>query len=109
MEIPRSHRLGLMGLFAAILAGMLVVTIRASMVRSVLDNGDLMKDVWFQATLADAYFGFVAFFVWVAYREKSARTRLGWLLAIMLLGNIAMSIYALLALWRWKPEEPTIA
>lgn len=64
-----------------------------------------MRDVWFQATLADAYFGFLSFFVWVAYREKSALARVGWFIGIMLLGNIAMSAYALIAIWKWKADE----
>ena len=77
---------------------MLAVTVRASLVRSVLDNGPLMRDVWFQATLADAYFGFVMFYVWVFYRERTISRRAGWFVGIMLLGNIAMATYALLAL-----------
>lgn len=105
MGIPRSHRLRLGLLFGAILMGMLLVTVRASLVRSVLSNGHLMRDVWFQATLADAYFGFLSFFVWVAYREKSALARVGWFIGIMLLGNIAMSAYALIAIWKWKADE----
>lgn len=107
-EIPHSHRGWLTCLFASILGGMLLVTIRASLVRSVLDNGHLMRDVWFQATLADAYFGFLAFYVWVAYRERSWIGRVVWFIAIMLLGNIAMSVYALLAIRAMK-KEPGVA
>ena len=97
-QIPASHHRLLAGLFMAILIGMLAVTVRASLVRSVLDNGPLMRDVWFQATLADAYFGFVMFYVWVFYRERTISRRAGWFVGIMLLGNIAMATYALLAL-----------
>lgn len=105
-QIPASHRRPLAGLFVAILIGMLAVTIRASLVRSVLDNGPLMRDVWFQATLADAYFGFIMFYVWVFYRERTITSRAGWFVGIMLLGNIAMAIYALLAL-RTASSTPT--
>jgi hypothetical protein len=53
---------------------------------------------WFIATLFDAYWGFMTFFVWVCYRQTSWTARIGWFLAIMALGNIAMSSYCLAAL-----------
>ncbi len=55
---------------------------------------------WFIATLFDAYWGFLAFYCWVFYKETSLTARLCWLLGILLLGNIAMSIYALIQLFR---------
>lgn len=55
---------------------------------------------WFIATLFDTYFAFVAFWAWVAYKETSHLARGLWLLAILLLGNIAMSIYVLRELFR---------
>lgn len=55
---------------------------------------------WFIATLFDTYFAFVAFWAWVAYKETSNIARGLWLLAILLLGNIAMSIYVLRELFR---------
>ncbi len=87
-----------MVMFTGILLAMLFVTVRASLVRSVLDNGPLMSDVWFQATLADAYFGFLTFFVWVAWKEPTFLRRAIWFLLIMLLGNLAMSVYVLIVI-----------
>ena len=55
---------------------------------------------WFIATLFDCYFGFLTFYVWLAYRETSNLARVVWLVAILLLGNIAMSSYILLLSWR---------
>ena len=55
---------------------------------------------WFVATLFDCYFGFLTFYVWVAYKETTALARIGWLLGILLLGNIAMAIYMLVQLFR---------
>jgi len=55
---------------------------------------------WFIATLFDTYFAFLAFWAWVAYKETSRLARGLWLLAILLLGNIAMSIYVLRELFR---------
>ncbi len=94
--------------FAAILAGMLFMTVRASFETPLwqLPNA-LTSDPWFQATLVDAYFGFLAFFVWVAYKERSAAARGGWLVAILLLGNIAMAGYALRELFR-VPADASI-
>jgi predicted permease len=55
---------------------------------------------WFIATLFDTYFAFLAFWAWVAYKETSGVARGLWLLAILLLGNIAMSVYVLRELFR---------
>jgi len=92
---------GLKLLFAAILALMLYVTVTAAMERGVFVAGaELWKDAWFRATLADAYCGFLTFYAWVFYRERGPIARAGWLVAILALGNIAMSVYALLRLAR---------
>jgi hypothetical protein len=55
---------------------------------------------WFIATLFDTYFGFLTFWLWLAYRERSWVARILWLIAILALGNIAMSSYMLILLWR---------
>jgi hypothetical protein len=61
---------------------------------------------WSVATLFDAYFGFVTFFVWVCFKERSLTAKIVWFVLIMALGNIAMSAYVLLQLFKLKPEEP---
>ncbi len=58
---------------------------------------------WFIATLLDCYFGFLTFYAWVACKETSWLARILWLIAILLLGNIAMSIYMLITLFRLPP------
>ncbi len=55
---------------------------------------------WFIATLFDTYFGFLTFYLWLAYRETSNVARVIWLLAILLLGNIAMAAYMLYRLFK---------
>jgi len=62
---------------------------------------------WFIPTLFDTYFAFLAFWAWVAYKETSHFARGLWLLAVLLLGNIAMSIYVLRELFR-VPAEATL-
>ena len=55
---------------------------------------------WFIATLFDCYFGFLTFYAWLFYREPGWLARVGWLVAILLLGNIAMASYLLITLFR---------
>jgi hypothetical protein len=55
---------------------------------------------WFIATLFDCYFGFLTFYIWLAYKETGLGARIGWLLGVLLLGNIAMAIYMLIQLFR---------
>ena len=64
---------------------------------------------WFVATLADAYFGFLWFWAWIAYKESSNLARGGWLLGVLLLGNIAMAAYMLLQLRKLPPGAPAQA
>ncbi|HEX7374743.1 MAG TPA: DUF1475 family protein [Steroidobacteraceae bacterium] len=97
-------------LFSAILVAMLCVTTKASLVQPIwawqgIATGN--PDRWWTlATLADAYCGFLTFYAWVFYKEDGLTPRLGWLAGILLLGNIAMSIYALLQLARLRDGEP---
>jgi hypothetical protein len=54
---------------------------------------------WFIATMFDAYWGFTTFFVWVCFTQLSWTARISWFVAIMALGNIAMSSYWLSELY----------
>ena len=92
-------------LFSVILVAMLAITTVASLERNILDAGrDLIPNRWFQATLFDAYFGFVTFYVWVAYKERLMWSRILWFALIMCLGNIAMAIYMLIQLAKLPPS-----
>ncbi len=94
-------RVPLMLFFAAILAGMLWVTTAASLEQDLWSAvEELWPDGWFRATLADAYFGFLTVFVWIAWREASVGRSAVWFVALMLLGNIAIAVYFLVALAR---------
>jgi hypothetical protein len=55
---------------------------------------------WTIATLFDAYFGFLWFYAWIAYKETGWTARLGWLVAVLLTGNMAMAVYMLVQLRR---------
>jgi len=94
-------------LFAVILVTMLAGTTWAMLEESVFDGGShILRYRWGWMTLADAYFGFLTFFVWLAYKETSSLARIAWFVAIMVLGNIAMSAYMLLQLFRLPSDAP---
>ncbi len=93
-------------LFGGIFIWMVVMTVRTSLQVSLWSAWDsFAKNPWAVATLWDAYFGFTTFWVWVAYKEKTMWARILWLILIYALGNIAMSGYMLIQLFRLKPEE----
>ena len=88
-------------LFALIIFAMLSITIIASIDQNIFEAvGNMWPNWWFRATLADAYFGFLTFFVWVAYKELHLWRKLVWFALIMLLGNLAISAYMLLELYK---------
>jgi hypothetical protein len=96
-------------LFLLVLASMLTVTTWASwqcplfaVPRAVIGHP------WFIATLFDAYWAFVTFFVWVCYKQTDVAARIAWFIAIMLLGNIAMATYVLDELFR-APRDGRVA
>lgn len=90
----------------AVLALMLYVTISASLHQDLVSaTRQLWIDPWFRATLADAYCGFLFFWLWVAWREQSPVKSILWFVLIMALGNIAMAGYLLLQVRRLQPED----
>ncbi len=93
----------LIAIFATIFLAMTWITVVASLDRSVVNAGQgLWPDPWFRATLMDAYFGFLTFFIWLAYKEQSWVARGIWFVLIMSLGNFAMSGYLLWQLTTMK-------
>lgn len=91
-------------LFFGVLVAMIAVTTWASFDRNVLvAAGELWADPWGRATIFDAYFGFLAVWLWIAWREPSAVRSVLWGLALLVLGNIAIAIYVLLALRAMPP------
>jgi hypothetical protein len=90
--------------FGMILVVMLTVTIFAQSQCNIFEIPPVVTShPWFTATLADAYCGFVTFYCWVYYKESNAVSRTVWFVLVMLLGNIAMSIYVLKQLWSMPP------
>jgi hypothetical protein len=91
----------LRGLFIVVLLSMLAVTTWASLHTSLFRiPREVLGHPWFIATLCDAYWGFVSFFVWVAWKEQSWLARALWFVSLIALGNIAIAAYFLRELFR---------
>ena len=94
----------LRALFLVVLASMLGVTSWASLQCPLFAvPHDVFAHPWFVATMFDAYWGFTTFFVWVCFKQVAWSARGAWLVAILLLGNIAMSAYCLRELFHLPP------
>ena len=94
-------------LFILVIASMLAVTGWASLHTPLFSlPRAIFGHPWFIATLFDAYWAFIAFYVWVAWKEQSAAARFGWFVAIIALGNIAMAVYMLRELFSVPADGP---
>jgi hypothetical protein len=97
-------------LFGFIFAFMVAMTVRTSLQVSLWSAlPSFAANPWAIATLYDAYFGFLTFFCWLAWRERSLGVKALWFVLIMAGGNIAMSLYVLLQLFGLKPDESASA
>jgi uncharacterized protein DUF1475 len=95
--------------FSAIFIWMVAMTTYVSLHKSILLSPSEFSwsgSPWAVATLFDAYFGFVTFFVWVCCKEGTMVARVIWFVLIMGLGNIAMSAYVLIQLFKLRDDQP---
>jgi hypothetical protein len=102
------HKRLLQLFFGFILVSLAAWTIWASTRQPLWQWGGLTTppdNLWTIATLVDAYYGFLTFYVWVLWKETRAWPRAGWFVAIVLLGNMAMAAYVLRQLSRLAPGE----
>jgi MFS family permease len=95
-------------LFTVVIASMLWVTSWASLHQSLgaFAHSATFRDPWVIATLFDAYWAFITFYVWVAWKEQSIVARVLWFVSIILLGNMAMSAYMLAQLFAVPAAGP---
>jgi predicted trehalose synthase len=100
----------LRSLFVVIIASMLGITSWAGSQQSLsaFAHSATFRDPWVIATLFDAYWAFITFYAWVAWKEQSLVARLLWFVAIVLLGNLVMSAYMLVQLFA-APAAGSIA
>lgn len=98
----------LRALFLVVLASLLSVTTWASFHQSLgaFAHGAVIRDPWVIATLCDAYWAFIAVFVWIAWKEQSLPARVLWFLALIALGNLAIAAYFLAQLFRVSATAP---
>jgi hypothetical protein len=93
-------------LFLAIMLSVIGVNVWAGRQLSVFDSWPgFQANPWAMATLLDAYCAFLAFYVWVAWRERTLAGRIAWFVLIMGLGSITMALYVLVALARVRPGD----
>ena len=98
----------LRALFIVVFASMLGVTTWASLSQPLGDfvRSPTFRDPWVIATLFDAYWAFIAFFVWVAWKEQTLAARVLWFLSLIALGNLAIAAYMLAQLFRVTASAP---
>ena len=97
----------LRALFIVIIASMLAVTSWASLHTPLFSiPREVFTHPWFIATLFDAYWAFIAFYVWIAWKEQSLAARVLWFVAIIALGNIAMAAFMLRELFAVSAADP---
>jgi type IV secretory pathway TraG/TraD family ATPase VirD4 len=95
-------------LFGFILVSLTAYNIWASTQQPLLEWRGLTArpdNAWTIATFIDAYYGFITFYVWVLWKETRTLPRVSWFIAIMALGNIAMSAYLLRQLARLDESD----
>lgn len=86
-------------LFALLLYGI----VRASLVENVIVGGErVIRDPWGLATLVDAYCGFCVASVWIWAVERHKSVAVAWIVALMLLGNLASLVWLFLKARRAK-------
>jgi len=97
-------------LFAIIFVFMMVMTLRTSFQVSLWSAlPSFVASPWSMDTLYDAYCGFITFFCWLAWRERTLGVKMLWFVLIMALGNMAMSLYVLIQLFALKSDESAFA
>jgi hypothetical protein len=97
-----------LGLFSGIvLAVMIGLTTAASLDRGIfLALEELWPDLWFRATLADAYLAFLAAYLWVFRRERKPAARALWFVLFMGLGSMGIALYILIRYLPGRPGAP---
>ena len=63
------------------------------------EGSRLLSMPWGIVSMVDLYTGFILFSAWIIYREKSLPVAILWTIAMMTLGFLAGSLYALINLY----------
>ena len=90
-------------LFGFIFVFMVVITTWASLQEDVVQGfRHVVEYRWGWATLADTYFAFLTFYLWIFMRERNLVPRIAWFVGVMALGNMAISAYILLQIYKGR-------
>lgn len=68
------------------------------------DGAALLANPWGIVSLVDLYVGFTLFSMWIAFREKNKVLMAGWIVAMMVFGFFAGSLYVLVAFYQSKGD-----
>ncbi len=83
---------------ATVVLAMLGIILWAASQSSITDDFSIITDQpWGIVSLVDLYLGLAVAAVWVAYRESSLPATAGWILALAVLGNLALGAYVFVA------------
>jgi hypothetical protein len=105
-DMNKSNLYFLRAFFSVTLLTMLYVAITATNNQNIFEAvRTIWPNWWFRATLTDAYLGFLTFYVWVAYKEIHLWRKILWFTLIVFLGNVAISAYMLLELYKLRVGE----
>lgn len=66
---------------------------------------EIVRTRWGITTMADLYAGLVLGGAWIAWRERRIPVSAAWIVALMLLGNLALLAYVALAARRCSSVE----
>jgi hypothetical protein len=89
-----------------VLLGMVALTVVAVREASLMEAGAVLwDDAWFRLTLADVYFGLLIVYLWVCYKERKLWSKIAWLVLFVTLGNMAVSTYILIQLFKVRPGD----
>jgi vacuolar-type H+-ATPase subunit I/STV1 len=69
------------------------------------EGGQILDLIWGRVTLIDLYVGVAIFGVFMFWRERSVGISVAWLVAFVVLGNLATALYVLLASLRTNSVE----
>jgi hypothetical protein len=93
-------------ILSLVLLIMIGLTLVAFQEAGLMEAGsELWKDAWFRLTLADAYFGFLIVYLWVAYKERTWWAKIVWFVLFMALGNMAVATYILIQLFKVREDN----
>lgn len=92
--------------WAAVLVGFIV---RSSLEMSLAAGLRATVDTWWGiTTMVDLYAGLAAAAAWIAYRERSAARTTAWVVALLLLGNLATALYVGIAAIRSRSLDELV-